>query len=155
MQAGLNLTLSETIKTGYVTLRPTLYFVINLATSWYLIHITYGASKMHLSLRLPSLLRQWFCCCWFIVLYPSHYLWGLCIGLCFGMHYFVSFIVLQSSWWGKESWLLCNNCLSYVLLLFIFCGSSLWCRAVRDCGIFWSYSLTFILVKHTCAACNC
>ena len=72
---------------------------------------------MHLSppgliIRLPSIiLRRWFRCCWFVVLCTSHCLWGFCVGICSGMHYFVSFLVLQSSWQGRESWLLCFNCL--------------------------------------------
>ena len=45
----------------------------------------------------------------------SHCLLGFCVGLCLGMHYFVSFLVLQSSWRGRESWLLCFYCLSDVL----------------------------------------
>ena len=27
------------------------------------------------------------------------------------VHYLVSFLVLQSSHWGRESWLICFNCL--------------------------------------------
>ena len=30
---------------------------------------------------------------WIIVLCTSHCLWGFCGGLCFGMHYFMSFLV--------------------------------------------------------------
>ena len=37
---------------------------------------------------------------------------------CFVVQYLVSFIVLQSSWWGKESWLLYFNHLADVLWLF-------------------------------------
>ena len=32
------------------------------------------------------------------------------------MHYFVSFLVLQSSWRGRESWLLCFACLSCIFV---------------------------------------
>ena len=40
--------------------------------------------------------------------------------LCFGMHYIVSFLVLQSSWRETESWLLWFNCLPFnVLWLFL------------------------------------
>ena len=69
------------------------------------------------AVRLLTVLRRWFSCCWFIVLGASHCLWGFCVDLCLGMHYFVSFLVLQSSWWGRESWLLCFNCISDVLFL--------------------------------------
>ena len=42
--------------------------------------------------------------------------------LCFVVRYFVSILVLQSSWWGGESWMLCLVCLPCVSLLL--CGSS-------------------------------
>ena len=38
-----------------------------------------------------------------------------------------SFLVLQSSWWGGEAWLLYFNYLPDVLLLLVFCVSSSWC----------------------------
>ena len=40
---------------------------------------------------------------------------GSVFGRCFVMQYFVSFLVLQSSLWGRESWLLDFNCLLDVL----------------------------------------
>ena len=40
------------------------------------------------------------------------------------MHYFVFTLVLQSSCKGRESCSLCYYCLTDVLLLFTFCGSS-------------------------------
>ena len=46
-------------------------------------------------LRLLSVLRRWFCCCRYIVLSTSHCLLGFCVGLCFCMHYFMSFLVLH------------------------------------------------------------
>ena len=39
------------------------------------------------SIRLLSVL---------VVLFASHYLLGLCVGLCFVMHFFVSFLIVQS-----------------------------------------------------------
>ena len=42
---------------------------------------------------------------------------GFCVCLCFVVHYFVSFLVLQSSLTVRESWLLCFYCLTGVLLL--------------------------------------
>ena len=43
--------------------------------------------------------------------------------LCFVVSYFMSILVLQSSWWGRESWLLCLNlpsrCLVMVERLFL------------------------------------
>ena len=50
----------------------------------------------------------WFCCCWlFLLLFP---LWESVIVLYFVVRYFMSILVLQSSWWGRESWLLCLIC---------------------------------------------
>ena len=64
----------------------------------------------------------------------------------FVVHYFVSFLVLQSSWRRRESWLLCFYCLTDVF----YCKCSVTLpqgavglSAVCDCGISWSYSLTF------------
>ena len=66
---------------------------------------------------------------------------GFCVGLCFGKHYFVSFLGLQSSWRGRESWLLYCYCLSDVLFLFTFCESSPWHR-----GLVCSVWLCFFLI---------
>ena len=38
-------------------------------------------------------------------------LWECVIVLCFVVRCFMSILVLQSSWWGRESWLLCLICL--------------------------------------------
>ena len=45
-------------------------------------------------------------------------LWGFCVDLCFSMHCFMSFLVLQSSWRGRESWLLCF----IVFWMYCYCG---------------------------------
>ena len=45
----------------------------------------------------------------------GHCVWGFCV--CFVMYYFVSSLVLQSSWRGRESWLLCFYYLTDVLLI--------------------------------------
>ena len=66
-----------------------------------------------------------------------------CVGLCFGMHYFVSVIVLQSSLRGRENWLLCFNCLSYVLFLLIFCGSSSRCHGLVCSVWLWYFLVIF------------
>ena len=70
------------------------------------------------------------------------------LGPCFVLQYFVSFLVLQSSRWGRESYLLYFCCVLIVMsLLSLFDSSSQrqWMvgSIVCDCGIFWSYSLTF------------
>ena len=103
----------------------------------------FGTSKMHLSppvaLAAVSskavvllLIRCW-------LLLP---LWDSVIVLCFVVRYFVSILVLQSSGWGRESWLLYFVCLPSVSWLL--CGSSSWCHEFVCslwCGISWSYSL--------------
>ena len=38
-------------------------------------------------------------------------LWESVIVLCIVVRYFMSILVLQLSWWGRESWLLCLICL--------------------------------------------
>ena len=68
-------------------------------------------------------------------------LWESVIVLCFVVRYFMSILVLQSSWWGRESWLLCLICLPGVS--WSLSGSSSWCNGVA-CGISWSYSLTIL-----------
>ena len=64
----------------------------------------------------------------------------------FGVQYLLSFLVLQSSRWGREKWLLYFNCLLDAIWLSVFCVSSSqyhrW-HAVCDCGIFWSLSFSF------------
>ena len=100
---------------------------------------------MHLA-PLSWWLRRWFCCCWFIVLCTSHCLWGFCVGLCFGMHYVMPFLVLQSSLRGREGWLL--TLIVFWMSCFCKCPVALpqgavgW-SAFCDCGISWSYSLNF------------
>ena len=82
----------------------------------------FDTSKMHLSPRwlwLLAVLRRWFCCCWFDV--DWYFMWFLTV-LCFVVRYFMSLLVLQSSWWGRESWLLYFVCLPGVSWLL--CGSS-------------------------------
>ena len=49
---------------------------------------------------------------------------GSVFGLCFGMHYFVPFLVLQSSWRGREKACCFACCLSGVLFLLMLFGSS-------------------------------
>ena len=71
-------------------------------------------------------------------------LWESVIVLCFIVRYFMSILVLQSSWFWRESWLLCLICLLGVS--WWLSGSSSWCfglSVVCDCGNSWSYSLTF------------
>ena len=62
-------------------------------------------------------------------------LWESVIVLCFAVRYFMSILVLQSSWWGRDSWLLCLICLlgvswwlsgSYSRCHVVVCGLWLW-----------------------------
>ena len=77
--------------------------------------------------------------CWMLL-----QLWDSVIVLCFVVGYFVSILVLQSSQWGRESWLLCFVC----YLVSRDCCVALprnarGLSAVCDCGISWSHSLFF------------
>ena len=85
-------------------------------------------SKMQLS---PQVVLLMLIRCWLLLS-----LWGSVVVLCFAVRYFVSILVLRSSRWRRESWLLCFVCLPGVLSLFV----ALPCHAtglsaVCDCGI--------------------
>ena len=74
-------------------------------------------------------------------------LWESVIVLCVVVCYFMSILVLQSSWWGRESWLLCLICLPCVS--WWLSGSFSRCHGVvcsLYCGISWSYPLTIFYV---------
>ena len=91
-------------------------------------------------LRLLSVLRRWFCCCWpfCLLLLP---LWESVTVLCFVVRYFKSILVLQSSWWGRESWLLCLISLPGVS--WWLSGSSSRCRGAV-CGLWLWYFLIIL-----------
>ena len=74
-------------------------------------------------------------------------MWEFCVCLCFVMHYFVSILVLQSSW--RESLLLCYYCLTDLLLLQMFCGSSSRCH-----GLVCSMCLWYFLIILTYFLCE-
>ena len=74
-----------------------------------------------------------------LVLIPVHKLWESVIVLCFVVRYFMSILVLQSSWWGRESWLLCLICLPGVS--WWLSGSSSRCH-----GVFCSLWLWYFLI---------
>ena len=61
--------------------------------------------------------------------------------LCFVVRYFMSILVLQSSWWGRESWLLCLICLPGVS--WRLSGSSSPCQGVV-CGLWLWYFLIIL-----------
>ena len=95
-------------------------------------------------LSLLSFLRQWFCCCWIIVYCCSQCLWGFRVWFLFWYLVLCVHLVLQSSWLGRESWLLCFNCLPDVLWLSVFSDSSSRCLGL-DCGV-WLWYLLIILI---------
>ena len=68
-------------------------------------------------------------------------LWESVIDLCFVVRYFMSILVLQSSWWGRGSWLLCLVCLPGVL--WRLGGSSSRCRGVV-CSLWLWYFLIIL-----------
>ena len=84
----------------------------------------------------------------------------VCFVLVFVMHYSheVSFLVLQSSWRERESWLLDFNCLPCGCQCSVALprGAMGW-SAVCVCGISCSYSLTIGAKSKTvsCARCKC
>ena len=71
-------------------------------------------------------------------------LWESVVVLCFVVRYFMSILVLQSSWWGRESWLLCLFCLPGVS--WWLSGSSSRCRGVV-CGL-WLWYFLIILIYY-------
>ena len=71
-------------------------------------------------------------------------LWESVIVLCFVVRYFMSILVLQSSWWGRESWLLCLICLPGVL--WWLSGSSSRCYRVV-CSL-WLWYFLIILIYY-------
>ena len=85
--------------------------------------------------------------CWLLLPF-----WDSVIVLCFVVRYFVSILALQSSRWGRDSWLLCFVCALFVFLVSCDCCVALshdttGLSAVLNFGISWSYSLT-VFVYH-------
>ena len=73
-------------------------------------------------------------------------LWKSVIVLCSIVRYFMSILVLQSSWWGRDSWLLCLICLTGVS--WWLGGSSSRCNGVV-CGL-WLWYFLIILTYYFC-----
>ena len=76
--------------------------------------------------------------------------------LCFVVRYFMSILVLQSSWWGRESWLLCLICLPGVSLWLggsssrchrVVCSLWLWYFLIILTYYFW---LNFLIIGGVC-----
>ena len=74
-------------------------------------------------------------------------LWESVIVLCFVVRYFMSILVLQSSGWGRESWLLWSVCLPGVSWLL--CGSFSQCHGFVCC--LWLWYFLIILTYNFCA----
>ena len=71
---------------------------------------------------------------------PNMTNWSVIV-LCFVVRYFMSILVLQSSWWGRKSWLLC-----LIILLDVswwLSGSSSRCHGVV-CGLWLWYFLILL-----------
>ena len=105
------------------------------AISWCILFRSLG----EISTRPETLLLLTFC----LLLLP---LWESVIVLCFVVRYFMSILVLQSSWWGRESWLLCLICLPGVS--WWLSGSSSRCHGVV-CGL-WLWYFLIILTYYFC-----
>ena len=78
----------------------------------------FGTNKMHLSpqwLLMLSVLRRWFCC------FDSLLIVNPILGVCSCSMFVRYILVLQSSRWGRKSWMLCFVCLPGVSWLL--CGS--------------------------------
>ena len=73
-------------------------------------------------------------------------LWESVIVLCFVVRYFMPILVLQSSWWGRESWLLCLICLPGVS--WWLSGSSSQCH--RVVCVLWLWYFLIILTYCFC-----
>ena len=71
-------------------------------------------------------------------------LWESVIVLCFVVRFSMSILVLQSSWWGRESWLLCLICLPGVS--WWLSGSSSRCHGVV-CSL-WLWYFLIILIYY-------
>ena len=67
----------------------------------------FGTNKMHFSPPVAALSGGSFVVDSLLIVTP---IVGFCV-LCFVVRYLVSILVLQSSQWGRESWLLCFVCL--------------------------------------------
>ena len=74
-------------------------------------------------------------------------LWESVIVLCFVVRYFMSILVLQSSWWGRESWLLCLICLPGVS--WWLSGSSSRCHGVVCSLWLWYFLIISRLTRRT------
>ena len=101
-------------------------------------------SKMHLSPLVACAVRSkavvlflLTCCLLSLPLKES------VIVLRFVVRYFMSILVLQSSWWGRESWLLCLVCLPDVL--WGLCGSFSRCRGFV-CSLWLWYFLIILTI---------
>ena len=96
----------------------------------------YDASMYKLKKIVDKLLLT---CC--LLLLP---LWESVIVLCFVVRNFMSLLVLQSSWWGRESWLPCLVCLPGVSWLL--CGSSARCHGFVCCLWLWYFLINSLTI---------
>ena len=93
--------------------------------------------------RLLSILRWWFCFCLFIVYCCYNCLWGVMLSPCFIFQYFMSILVMHSSCWGRQSWLLYNYCILGVMWLLPFFAASSWCCGLDSSVWLWHFLVIF------------
>ena len=79
-------------------------------------------------------------------------LWESVIVLCFVVRYFMSNLVLQSSWWERESWLLCLICLPSVS--WWLSGSSSRCHGVVCSLWLWYFLIILTIFLWDCGTCG-
>ena len=96
----------------------------------------YGQNMALATVRSKAMVLLLLIQCWLLL--P---LWDSVIVLCFAVRYFMSILVLQSSWWWRESWLLYFDCLPGVSWLL--CRSSSRCKGYV-CSLWLWYFLTIL-----------
>ena len=111
--------------------------VLQLSFFFKHLHLKFYVQSELLQLILQVLMLLTFC----LLLLP---LWESVIVLCFVVRFSMSILVLQSSWWGRESWLLCLICLPGVS--WWLSGSSSRCHGVV-CSL-WLWYFLIILIYY-------
>ena len=122
-----------------------IFFVLTTTGPMVKIWCQWNTFKHPQWLRLVSVLRWGLCCCWFFPYCCSHFRGSVFVSF-FVAQCVAAYLVLHSSWLGRESWLLYFVCLPGVLWLLLFCGSSWRCHGLVYNLWFWYFLiiLTFL-----------
>ena len=104
----------------------------------------FGTSKMHLSPLVAKAAVRSKAVVLLLLTFCLLLQWESVIVLCFVVCYIMSILVLQSSWWGRESWLLCLICLPGVS--WWLSGSSSRCHGIV--GGLWLWYFLIILTYY-------